>query len=304
MKKWLHSILHFSKKERWGIYTLCVVCLLAWLIPAFFSHPIIQEDDLDIEIIDLEMKRKKIILAHSTSVNHSFQKYAKFKTREAEQKPPQMLFDFDPNQIGKETWMKLGLEERRAAGVVKYIEKGGRFRKKEDLKKIYGMTDALYEALAPHVVLKEQANNAVADIHVPALKKIQKIDLNQADSIELLSLPGIGEKLASRIIRFREKLGGFANTDQLADVYGIDPNVLTLLRSKVVINNPTEIKKLQVNEVSLDELKKHPYAGYVNSKLIIAYRTVHGHISNATELLSIGEIDKVKIEKLIPYLIF
>ncbi len=301
MKKIIDTLLSFSKKERWGIFVLCSICLFAWYIPVFLSTPTLQSDELEVQMIDLEMKRNKIILLHKPFRASSYRKYwmMKHPTSDIE---PAVLFDFDPNKISKEEWMKLGVQERMANGITKYIDKGGRFRKKEDLKRIYGMTDDLYIKLAPHVLL-EQAENKT-DALVKKQNASKQIDLNMADSIDLIALPGIGEKLSSRIIRFREKLGGFLDVAQLKEVYGIDTTLLSSLRASFQIMHPLEVKRIKINEVMLDDLKKHPYAGYVNAKLIIAYRTAHGRIQNADELLSISEIEKNKIEKIIPYLIF
>lgn len=302
MKKYIDSLLEFSRKERWGIYVLSVVCILAWCIPYFLSTPILQTEELEMQIIDLEMKRNKIILLHKPIKESSYKKYWQLKHPASMGKTPSTVFDFDPNHIGKEGWMKLGMEERMASGIVKYIQKGGRFRKKEDLKKIYGMTDELYHTLEPHILLDEEVSSSNVFTAKTRMKKI--IDLNKADSADLVSLPGIGEKLSSRIIRFRDKLGGFTSIAQLSEVYGIDPSLVSALADNFVVHQGADVKHIRINEIRLEELAKHPYAGYVNAKLIVAYRTAHGQINNADELLSIGEIDKTKIEKLLAYLLF
>ena len=298
----IDNLLSFSKKERWGIFVLCTICLLAWFIPSFLSTPSIQSDDLEVQMIDLEMKRNKIILIHKPFRESSYQKYWMMKHPTSVNTRAAVLFDFDPNQISKDEWIKLGFQERMANSIVKYVEKGGRFRKKEDLKKIYGMTEDLYEKLEPHILFVRSEINSSMD-H----KKMQlssQMDLNTADNMELISLPGIGEKLSSRIIKFRNKLGGFVDIAQLKEVYGIDTAVYSSLLASFHLRNPLAVKRININEVLLEELKKHPYAGYVNAKLIIAYRTAHGKIENKDELLSISEIEKNKIEKLLPYLIF
>lgn len=130
------------------------------------------------------------------------------------------------------------------------------------------------------------------------------LDLNLADSADLEGLPGIGEKLSSRIVRYRDRLGGFVQMQQLEEVYGLHDSTLALIMPFLRIDPDFVPQKLYINRVDLDALGRHPYAGYALAKKLLAYRKQHGKFASVDMLINAVMGDAGKIEKLIPYCSF
>lgn len=130
-----------------------------------------------------------------------------------------------------------------------------------------------------------------------------RVNLNAADSMTLEMLPGIGPILSARIIRYRNKLGGFYAVAQLKEVYGISDSTFEKISPKIEIVKDS-LKKIAVNLADQKTLAMHPYIGWSNAKLIIRYRQAHGTYKNIEQLESIWAIERNKLERLLPYLSF
>ena len=122
------------------------------------------------------------------------------------------IFKFDPNTIGIKEWMKLGFSEKQANSIEKYKAKGGSFRKVEDMKKLYVVSDDDYNRIAPYVEIKEGAM-AIAST-------TKQLDLNKADSASLEALPGIGALLTHRILEQRSK-AKYKSVEELRGIKGM-----------------------------------------------------------------------------------
>lgn len=231
-------------------------------------------------------------------------------------------FDFNPNKIGVTEWKKLGLKDYLAERIEKYKHKGGSFKYKSDLQKIYGFPNWLYLKLEPYIVLPEKYD-IEADLvqnleNTPKYKNgkslkntslypskkdpLSSFDLNQVDTSRLRKVRGIGVVLSQRIITFRDKLGGFHSLQQLKEVYGLKPEVCTELLKFAKLENPN-FQKVKINSAPFEELKKHPYIKY-KAKILINYRKQHGNYSSVEDLKKIRALDEKTIQKLEPYLSF
>jgi competence protein ComEA len=157
------------------------------------------------------------------------------------------LFKFNPNTSTAADWQKLGLTAKQAAIIKNYTAKGGRFRKAEDLKKIYGLTKVDYARLAPFIIIAEEkaADNVV-------------VELNSADSAKLTSVEGIGPGFAKRIIYYRERLGGFVSKEQLKEVYGLDELKYKEVAGQLKVD-AGRIRKININTITFDKLRLMPY---------------------------------------------
>jgi competence protein ComEA len=133
------------------------------------------------------------------------------------------------------------------------------------------------------------------------LDHIQKISFIEADSILLQIVPGIGPGTAGRIIRYRADLGGFHSSDQLNEVYGLNPETIALMWEFFEFN-PQIYRKINLNESTVEQLSVHPYVTYGEAKVIVAYRNQHGKYQSVEELLKIKIFKKEWIQKLSPYL--
>ena len=184
-----------------------------------------------------------------------------------------------------------------------YEAKGGKFRTKEDLKKIYGLPPKQYQALAPYILIPPTgvaSSNKQADKNMHASAIV--IELNQADSSTLETLPGIGPAFAKRIVNYRNKLGGFYTIDQLKEVYGLDSNVYEILKPRLNLNSAL-IRPININTADLKTLQSHPYIRYALARMIINYREQHGPYAQKDALKKLTLVTPDVWERIAPYLV-
>jgi competence protein ComEA len=217
----------------------------------------------------------------------------------------QTRFPFDPNKATQEELISLGFTKTLATRIENYRTKGGEFRIKKDLLRLYGMDSSLYTQLHPYVLLPESVvkpEKFVSEkLNTVKTEKI-KTDLNLADTAALKKVYGIGEKLSLRIINYRNSLGGFINISQLREVYGLDSIVAGRILQGYFISDAVAPNKININTASEEVLAKHPYIKYKNAKAIVAYRYQHKSFATLEELLNIKIIDQAAFEKMRPYL--
>lgn len=211
---------------------------------------------------------------------------------------------FNPNDFNFNDWKKVGFPEKFAKTISNYLNKGGKFRKPEDLRKVYGMKDEWFQQIEPYIVIpvdKFERNNLSKE---PYVKKVLTIvEINTADSATLESLPLIGGKTAIKIIKYRNLLGGFISLNQLKEVWGFKDSMFIVNEKRINID-ASKISKLNINTISMDQLKKHLYLKFNKAKLIIAYRDQHGKFHNVNELKNSKALTDDDINKILPYLNF
>ena len=187
--------------------------------------------------------------------------------------------------------------------------KGGRFYKPEDIGKIWGLHEDEVKRLLPYVRIESKPENKFApERTVPTTNTYEKpkftiatVDINEADTSAFIALPGIGNKLANRIIAFREKLGGFYKVEQVAETYALQDSVFQKIKGKLVISN-SNVKKMNINNATMDELKVHPYIRYNIANAIVQYRNAHGNFLSVNDLKKIMIITDDIYNKVAPYL--
>lgn len=221
---------------------------------------------------------------------------------------------FDPNVASIEKLLQIGFPDWLANRLKNYRTAGGRFNQANDLLKLYDFPDSLYKQIANYVRIKppvrDQSNFKDSAI---AKHKIEKhhekyvlpiFDLNSADTAVYQTIKGIGSKLSSRIVNYRNSLGGFIEDNQLYQVYGLDSSVVEKLLNKSLITDDFEPSKIEINLLNKEQLAVHPYINWNQAKLIIAYRNQHGPYNNRQELLEVYSINENWLKKIGPYLTF
>ncbi len=222
----------------------------------------------------------------------------------------QELFVFDPNTIGIEEWQSLGLSARQSAAIINYRKKGGKFRKAEDLQKMYTIHDEMYKRLFPYVRIEPKPRDAAfyvkrGDAVKPVHKKqvLNIIEVNHADSTALVEIKGIGPAFASRIIKYRERIGGFHKKEQLMEVFGLDSLKFKEINSQVSLDT-AGLRKIYINAALAGDFKNHPYIKYKQANALVQYRKQHGDYRNIADLSKVLILDAETINRLAPYLNF
>lgn len=134
-------------------------------------------------------------------------------------------------------------------------------------------------------------------------RQVKIIEINKADTAAFIALPGIGSKLAARIVLFRNRLGGFVSVEQIREVYGLHDSVFSMIRPRLICDS-SFVRKIDINQCAVDELKAHPYIRWNNANALIAYRKQHGGFKSPTDLAKLVNVDQAFIEKISPYLLF
>ncbi|MEO6404194.1 MAG: helix-hairpin-helix domain-containing protein [Ferruginibacter sp.] len=303
--------LHFTKKERNGTAFLLLIILLIALIPFlvtfFYKKEIPSVLDYTNEVEALKQKqaensRKKFANTEdSDPYEHYYPK--KENSYSAVSLHP---FYFDPNTLSADGWKKMGIREKTIATIQNYLSKGGRFKVADDIKKIWGIKEEEAEQLIPWIRIAETDKAAEKKYAIFETKKeyekvLELIDINQADSSAWESLPGIGAKLSQRIVNFRNKLGGFYKIDQVGETFGLPDSTFQLIRKRLELRG-REIKTIDINTATVEELKLHPYIRYNLANAIVQYRTQHGNFAQAEDLKKIMLIDEITYTKISPYI--
>ena len=236
----------FSKGERVAIVTILALILV--LILACLFRPS-RKSLSDASLHDLD----SLLALRQAAIELQQQQQAE-KPQEVTELHP---FPFNPNTITEEEWLQIGLTDRQVRSIMNYKAKGGRFKKQE--------------------------SQAFDDKPKPEKKAIPVVDLNIVDSTTLVELPRMGGYMASRIIAFREKLGGFVEVDQLLDVKGLDSTRFAAMRPYLLIGD-TETRRIDVNRADFKTLVGHPYLSYEQVKRIFRQRETRGMIKNWAQL--------------------
>ncbi len=300
--------LSFTRKEKNGIVVMLLlivlVRMLPWLRNELFPEKIPAAAELKQHLtsitwkpVDSANRYKRNDYAPSSTKN--YESYSK-KDHDA----PAHFFYFDPNTISAEGWKKLGVKEKTIASIQKYLSKGGRFRKPEDIKKIWGIPAPHADRLLPYVAIKTTAeeNRSYPPYNKEVFKKREpsSIDINQADSMMLEALPGIGPKLAQRIILYRNKLGGFHSIHQVSETFGLPDSTFQRIQPLLVIG-ASGVQPININTADLAALKAHPYIRHQLANALIQYRQQHGSFVSVQDLKKIMLVDDVLFNKLLPY---
>lgn len=303
MKQQLKDFLSFGKSERHAILFLVVLIVLVVLLPGIYASReqpnIMNRKDFADEIEQFMQtdKESSAISQRDFDYNEPDKAVGRAKITP---------FQFDPNVLDKKGWMAMGFTSRQAEGIVKYREKGAHFKVPEDLKRLYAINDEVYAILEPFIIIEAQTTT-----YASAEKKEKKggypayeqftAELNSSDSATLVKVRGIGPAFARRIIRYREKLGGYASTGQLLEVYGMDSARYAQM-SKGVFVDSSLIQKFNVNTASLEDLRAHPYIDYYIAKALVDARVRKGSFASPADIKSIPLIYDELYYKLLPYI--
>jgi competence protein ComEA len=307
IKESIKAYFTFGKRDRIGVIGLILLTGIIYALPYLFSR---KNEPFPAKETSMLIKAMDT-LAVKQQANHYAKNYDEIDN-DNQYQPSQTksfangeLFQFDPNTLSVEGWQKLGLSEKTSKTIDKYRSKGGKFYMPEDIKKIWGMPEGFYERVKDYIVMASAQNNySQKNFEKPTYtkpeKKVAVVSINEADTSVFIALPGIGSKLAARIVNFRDKLGGFYSVDQVSETYGLPDSTFQKIKSSLQLSG--SVKKLNVNTATKDELKVHPYIKWNLANAIVEYRNQHGAFKSLDELKNIAVIDEATFEKIAHYL--
>jgi len=212
------------------------------------------------------------------------------------------LFSFDPNAASYDSLIKLGFSEKEAHTLISYRNSGGKFRRPSDLKKVYGIEEEKAEMLVPFVKFDAITSKKNGQIYLKDQEKTL-INLNNCDSAELVTLPGIGPVLSVRIIKYRNLLGGYVSVNQLKEVYGLPPETFEKIKGRLYADS-SAVMGININTAGYKELSRLPYLENYEIMSILKYRELKGRIEKMNDLTDNKLITVEKAKKVRPYIDF
>jgi DNA uptake protein ComE-like DNA-binding protein len=308
--------LSFTRKERIGIIALVALMLLypiiPFIYPVFIKQKAVDHTAFEKEIAALELQEGDSLDGFSKKYSDDGDNLPYHQPTEKNyfnKKPKGELFYFDPNSLPEAGWIKLGVREKTAKTIQNYIAKGGRFNKPEDIGKIWGLHEDEVNSLLPFVRILQKPETGFSSYKTQNSEKNYEkpkyanaaVDVNKADTAAFISLPGIGNKLAVRIVAFREKLGGFYKIEQVAETFALPDSTFQKIKNRLVISS-NNVKKLNINTATVDELKVHPYIRYNIANGLVQYRLQHGSFSAVADIKKIMMVTDEIYDKVAPYL--
>ena len=329
MRKWLNNYFDFTKSEFNGLLVLIFLIVLVTLSPYAYARMVKDEFKAEDYLVV-----KRLILKNNKATNSSAftTPQSKFRSSTATKRSLKVLTYFDPNTLDQTGWVNLGLSPNQAKSIVKYVDKGGKFTRTEDLKKMYTISPEKYLELAPFVrilsgvqntanivdrqtsplightdPLRGNTNNAknttIGSRQDSPKKAVVIVEINQADSAALDEIRGIGPAFALRIINYRERIGGFVTKEQLMEVFGLDSLKYAEIKHQITVD-ASSIKKININTATADQFKNHPYLRFKQINAIVQYRKQHGNFSALSDLAKVIIVPPETIARLAPYLTF
>lgn len=293
VRKWIRDLFGFSTNEING-FLILVPLMMALLVSEPLYHMWIshrhREYPNDLKIMDTLI--------------------AQWRGNGTRAEPSIVLKAFDPNTATESELRGVGFSEQLATRIAAYRRKGGVFRVKSDLARIYGLDSTLYNQLYRYINLPvthasaSQANREGSRVQQirPGKKVKLNFDINTADTLLLETIYGIGPKLAARIVKFRDRLGGFVRRDQLYEVYGLDTMVVNRLLEVSFIREDFQPTKININTSGEEELSAHPYIRRNLARRIVSYRFQHGDFPDAKDIKKLSALVIDDLDRLLPYI--
>lgn len=299
--------------ERNGIVMLMSLCFFAsgWVVYEQYIAPDEVKDKAALEVVWAQMKADE-----GSSIGGDQR-----SDRQAVDEKL-VLFKFDPNHLPLEQWVALGLSERQASSILRYEAKGGQFRTKRDVAKMFVVDPELFARWEPFIQLPdsiarktyadrqrfpeyERPDSAVRRYPDTPARSFAKVlvEINSADTNQLVEVRGIGPAYARSIVKYRDRLGGFHNLDQLSEVYILRdrPDAVAELKTRLLLDT-LMLRRFPLNSFTAEELGPHPYAGWKVAKALVAYRKLHGPFKTVADIKKCVLVSDSVYRKLAPYL--
>lgn len=215
------------------------------------------------------------------------------------------IYPFNPNFITDYKGYKLGMSVREIDRLLVFRKENKYVNSSKEFQAVTKVSDSLLSEISPYFKFPDWVNKKkefqeykkYPNVAFAKKEKIFVIDINQATQEDLIKIYGIGEVIALRILKHKERLGGFVSMEQMTDVWGLSPEVIENLNSHFKILALPDVKKIDINNASIKELSQFPYFNYQLAKQIVTFRSMNGDIKNIEDLTKIKglSIDKANI---------
>jgi len=277
------SVLQYTRLQRVGLLIFFV--LIATLQIGYYFW--------DSDLIKTQPKpEKESWLSLQTAIDTAAASQRKAKPK---------IYPFNPNFITDFKGYQLGLSVAEIDRLLEFRKTNRYVNSAAEFQQVTQVSDSLLQTMAPYFKFPDWVRNK-KPFHSYKSKSFERIpaqpiDINTATKEDLKKVYGIGDGLSERILVQKEKLGGFVSMDQMNDVWGLSPEVLANLNKAFKVTAPPNVRKVRVNEATVKELMQFPYFRYALAKSIVTYRSMHGEIKGAEDLLKISgfPIDKIDI---------
>jgi len=290
MRKFIKEYFSFTRSELRIIVILSVLILLSLLPRMFFPDSSLQntltaEDHAAIDSFIQSLEK----------IN--FEKSEPFKPI-IESKPIPKPREFDPNQVTSVELDEMGFPPKITGNLMRYRKAGGKFKAKTDFKKLYGVSDSIFILWEKFIIIQEKEEIAEYEKVIMAQALVE---LNAVDSVGLLEVRGIGPYFAGKIIQYRNRLGGFLYMEQLMEIWGMDYARIEIIKNQISIDSVLLVK-IDLNSISIEDLKKHPYVTARMAESIHKYLQFAGSFKSVDDLMQNRLLTEDEYSKLKPYL--
>lgn len=294
-----------SKKQWIGLLILLLMLaaveVCVWLVDQW------REQQVTEELLTLQPEREEAFRHYLDSLNEAEQAARRAQYTPRYGKPIVHLQPFDPNKADSAMLVSVGLKPWMAHNLLRYRAAGKVFRRADELRNLYGMTDSLFATLEPYIQLDTTAADTLSSQRVAIGEPLSRVkrdtilNLNTADTTELQLLRGIGRYTAMQIIRYRQALGGYYSANQLYEIKELPTERVDSILSHLMVDT-TLIVPIAVNRASVKQLQRHPYISYRQAEQVYELRRRKIHLHSSDELSAIFTPDEQR--RLAPYLSF
>jgi competence protein ComEA len=308
LKLWIRNYFGFSQREVNGFLLLITIMVLLTAAPFLFSRIYSSNQPISANPADQQLLDSLVAQLEKAPDTYN-------RSRKTIATVP--LYRFNPNTLTLERWQAFGLPRYLGQRILNYRSKVGDFTYRAELGKIYGMPDSVFQRLYPFIDLPETKLDNYSRKGIGSSRPhpspgwesrprerfvLAPFNINTADTTQLKQIRGIGSKLSARIVKYRDRLGGFYNLEQLREVYGLQPEVIDSLSKYTFVAKAHTPARINLNTATIGELRTHPYMTSNLARAIVAYREQHGRFESVEELKQIKIIKPEQYEKLKPYL--
>jgi DNA uptake protein ComE-like DNA-binding protein len=304
------DLFYFTRAQRNGIILLLILIVLVVLAPAVFRRyyqpSASDHKEFLLAVEDFEQRQ-----AAKQAAEEQEGRDSRTANHRSDGGPLRLNpHPFNPNRLAVEEWEKMGIPAYVARSIRNYENAGGQFRYKEDLGRMYLVTQEMYSQLEPYIQLPSRESQypepgaSKQAGEAPALAddyENLRLELNAADTTGLMKLYGIGPVFSRRIVDYREKLGGYTSPEQLMEVYGMDSLRLAGIRDNLLIDSSLT-RKININRAEWAELVRHPYISSNLANSIVAIRQQHGPYLSIADIRRSHLVSDEIFEKIAPYL--